>query len=78
VRRLILLAAALALAGCATTEMVWKKPGASEQDLKTDTDGCRSQAYAAQGMTSDPQRLMIVYTNCMEGKGWRREEAQKQ
>jgi hypothetical protein len=77
VRRLILIAAALALAACSNTEMVWKKSGASDEDLKQASDGCRSQAYATQGMTSDPQRLAIVYTTCMESKGWHREEVPK-
>jgi len=75
-RVLTLCAAAVALAACAQ-DVVWKKPGASEQDLARDSDGCRSQAYGAQGMTSDTQRLLTVYQSCMEGKGWRREQAPK-
>ena len=75
-RVLTLFAAAVTLAACAQ-DVVWKKPGASDEDFKRDSEGCRSQAYAAQGMTSDPQRALIVYQSCMESKGWRREEAPK-
>jgi hypothetical protein len=75
-RVLTLFAAAVALAACAQ-DVVWKKPGATDEDLARDSEGCRSQAYAAQGMTSDAQRMLIVYQSCMEGKGWRREQAPK-
>jgi len=72
-------AAVIALAGCAQTEIVWQKPGATERDLAQASDGCRSQAYAGQGgmMGGDAQRTAIVYTSCMESKGWKRAEAPK-
>jgi hypothetical protein len=73
---MLTLFAVVALAACAQ-EIAWQKPGATGQELAQDTDGCRAQAYAAQGMTSDAQRLAIVYTSCMEGKGWRRAEKPK-
>jgi hypothetical protein len=75
-RVITLCAAVVVLAACAQ-DVVWKKPGASDQDLATDSDGCRSQAYASQGMTSDAQRLLAVYQTCMEAKGWHREQAPK-
>lgn len=75
-RVLVLFAAAVALAGCAQ-DVVWVKPDATEQDLARDSDGCRSQAYASQGMTSDAQRMLVIYQSCMEGKGWHREQAPK-
>jgi len=75
--RALTLFVAVAVAACAQTETSWKKPGASEQDLAQDADGCRSQATAAQGMTADSGRAAIVYQSCMEKKGWRRVEAPK-
>jgi len=75
--RMLTLFVTVALAGCAQTEISWKKPGATEQDLAQDVDGCRSQARAAQGMTADAHRAAIVYESCMEQKGWRRVEAPK-
>ena len=75
-RVLTMLATTVAVAACAQ-DVVWKKSGASDQDFARDSDGCRSQAYAAQGMTSDPQRALIVYQSCMESKGWSREQAPK-
>ena len=76
-RTLTPIAALAVLAACAQTEMVWQKPGATEQELSVAMDGCRAQAYARQGMTSDAQRVAIVYTTCMEGKGWQRVEVPK-
>ena len=75
-RVLTLIVAAVVLAACAQ-DVVWKKPGATEDELARDSDGCRSQAYASQGMTNDAQRLLVVYQSCMEGKGWRRVQAPK-
>ena len=75
-RALTLFAAAVALAAC-SQDVVWTKAGATEQDLASDSEGCRSQAYAAQGMTNDAQRMLIMYQSCMEEKGWRREQAPK-
>ena len=75
-RMLALSMAIMALAACAQ-DVVWQKPGASEQDLAQDADACRSQAYASQGMTSDAARLQVMYGNCMEAKGWRRVQAPK-
>ena len=76
-RTLMLSAVIVAVAACAQTEMVWQKPGASEQELSAASDGCRSQAYAQQGNTSDAQRVSITYTTCMEAKGWSRVEVPK-
>jgi hypothetical protein len=74
--RALTLVLAFALAACAQ-EVAWQKPGASDQDLAQDADGCRSQARAAQGMTADAQRGAVVYESCMEQKGWRRVETSK-
>jgi hypothetical protein len=76
VRALTPLAVLFALAACAQ-EVVWQKPGASDRDLAQDADGCRSQAYAAQGMTADSGRAAIVYESCMEKKGWQRTPTSK-
>ena len=75
-RSLLFSAAVVALAGCAQ-EVAWQKAGAGEQELEQDSAGCRSQANAGQGMTSDTQRLIVVYQSCMEAKGWRRVQAPK-
>ena len=76
-RLLTLSIAVVALAACAQ-DVVWQKPGASDQDLAQDADACRSQAYAAQGMTADAMRLQVTYSSCMETKGWRRVQTPKQ
>jgi hypothetical protein len=71
-------AAVIALAGCAHTEVVWEKAGASQQDLAQDSDGCRAQAQAGQvSVGSAAQQTGIVYSSCMEKKGWKRVEAPK-
>jgi len=77
-RTLLVSAAVIALAGCAHTDVVWEKPGASQQDLAQDADGCRAQAQAGQiSMGSASQQTAIVYSSCMENKGWKRVEAPK-
>jgi hypothetical protein len=75
-RALTLISVLVVLAGCAQ-EIVWQKPGSNEQDLAQDSDGCRARAYAVQGgMTGgNAQQTAIVYTSCMEEKGWKRVEA---
>lgn len=69
------LACLLVLAGCATTETVWNKAGASEQDFNVDTGQCKAQAFSVPGMV--PVQVAAVYGSCMQGKGWQAEERQK-
>ena len=76
-RALTPLAVVLVVAACAQ-EVVWQKPGASDQDLAQDSAGCRDRAFAGQGaMGADAQRTAISYSACLESKGWRRAEAAK-
>lgn len=76
---LLVCAAVIALAGCAQSEIVWQKPGTTERDLAQDSDACRSQAYVGQMgmMGGNAQQTAIVYTSCMESKGWKRAETPK-
>lgn len=64
--------AILVLADCATTETVWVRNGASEQNFSVDSGQCRAQAFSAPGMPM--MQVAIIYSSCMQGKGWYREE----
>jgi hypothetical protein len=70
-RRLFL--APLILAGCATQQFVWTKPGGSEADFYQDSGQCRAQAFGVSGV-SLPQAV-LVFENCLAGKGWYRRPA---
>lgn len=72
----ILLVATLLVAGCATTETVWVKPGSSNQDFYIDSSQCKAQG-ASVPMVSMFQ-LVMVYQNCMGGKGWYLQDVPKQ
>ena len=72
----ILLVATLLVTGCATTERVWVKPGSSDQDFYVDSSQCKAQG-ASVPMVSMFQ-LVMVYQNCMGGKGWYTQEVPKQ
>jgi hypothetical protein len=70
--RVALLAAVLALAGCATTESVWMKSGATQQDFYMDRGQCQAQAF---GVSNAPlMQVAIVFNACMQGKGWYTQE----
>lgn len=60
------LAVLLLLAGCATKQGGWDKPGATEQDFHKDRGQCVAQAYAAP--TTFQQSAIVI--GCMQGKGW--------
>ena len=62
----------LVLAGCASTEKVWVKDGAGQQDFHTESGQCRAQAFSAPGMPM--MQVAIIYSSCMQGKGWYTEE----
>lgn len=66
------LLAILVLAGCVTTEKVWIKDGASQQDFYAESGQCKAQAFSAPGMPM--MQVAIVYASCMQGKGWHTEE----
>lgn len=66
-RRLLIV---LLLAGCATTEKVWVKDGASQQDFHADAGQCKAQAFGVPGAMFNQMQVAIVYASCMQGKGW--------
>lgn len=61
----LILIPVLLLAGCMT---VWMKPGSTERDYKMDTGQCRAQSYSVPN--APPLQALLVFTSCMEGKGW--------
>ena len=83
-----MLLAMLVLAGCAPpTEYVWVKNGANIQDFNVDSGQCKAEAFSAPempapgmpapGMPAPAMPMMqkeIIYSNCMQGKGWYKEE----
>lgn len=64
------------LAACPTTEYVWVKHGASQQEFNQDAGQCRAQAFSVPGATSPmmANQVAIIYASCMQGKGWASEE----
>ena len=59
------------LFGCASMkpkEYVWEKPGANNQDFYMDSGQCKAQGASVPGMAL--MQVVIVYSNCMAGKGW--------
>lgn len=59
----------VALAGCATTEDVWVKRGASDHDFHQDSGQCRAQAFSIPGGGMQ-MNAVVVYQSCLQGKGW--------
>lgn len=66
--RSTLLLTLLALAGCATTEQVWDKPGAGNREFSMDQGQCQAQAFGTPFATN--MQVALVYNSCMRGKGW--------
>lgn len=62
----------LLLAGCATTERYWVKPGSTPQEFYADEGQCKAQALGAPGMYT--MQVAMVFNACMQGKGWYVEE----
>lgn len=60
----------LALAGCASTQTYWTKPGATERDFAMDLGACRAQAFGVPGALSNVAQVALVQQTCMQGKGW--------
>lgn len=58
----------LLMAGCATKQSYWEKPGTSEQDFRADMGFCRAQAFGV--ASGNLMQVAIVQRSCMEGKGW--------
>ena len=69
------LVALVVLGGCATTETVWVRPGANGQDFYMESSQCKAQG-ASVPMASMFQ-VVMVYQNCMGGKGWYLQEVPK-
>ena len=56
------------LVGCATTENVWEKHGASDQAFNMEAGQCRAQAFSVP--VASAMQIALVYNSCMQGKGW--------
>jgi uncharacterized protein YceK len=74
-KKLILLATVLILAGCAS-QRVWTKPGATAQDFERDKWDCQAQASQMAGSMGDPgnpfNALMVkdLTMDCLRMRGW--------
>lgn len=78
---IVIVVAALGLAGCATLpEPTWVKPGATEADYRQDDSWCRREATETEtrGVTGiGVGRLALnqeLYLACMRGRGWTRRQ----
>lgn len=58
----------LILAGCASKQFLWEKPGASGQEFEMDRGQCQAQAFSTPGMYT--MQIALVYNSCMRGRGW--------
>lgn len=63
----------LALAGCAAEQNFRWNGNGTQEDLSRDAGQCQSQAFGVPFATRE--RVTIVYLSCMQGKGWRLQEA---
>ncbi len=74
----ILMGLLVANAGCASAELLWVKPGATDQELAQDRYAC---------MLADPYKTVFgpgtgsarvvpskMFQYCMEARGWRLQE----
>lgn len=64
------------LASCATPETVWVRAGSTEQEFHRDAGQCRAQAVGSSPFMNSLQ-IAVVYSGCMEGKGWHVQEVRK-
>jgi uncharacterized lipoprotein YajG len=71
---LMLVAAAMFLAGCATGRIAWEKAGVAQADRERDENACLRTAITAD---SGGAQLLApycidreVYTRCMESRGY--------
>jgi hypothetical protein len=58
------------IAGCATTQRYWEKPGASVQEFNADSGQCNAQAFGVPGAMYNQIQVAVVYNQCMQGRGW--------
>ena len=63
-----LLAAVLALAGCATKQGGWEKPGATAENWHMDRGECIARMESVP--FAPPIQKASVFAGCMQGKGW--------
>ena len=60
---------ALLLAGCASLESGWTKPGSTKQQFKADDSFCEAQGYERANVINI-MHYSVVYAACMGDKGW--------
>lgn len=62
----------LVVSGCATQpdqqDFRWHKPNASADEFHRDAGSCKAQGASIPG--GSLMQLLIVYENCMAGRGW--------
>lgn len=71
-KKLILLATVLVLAGCAG-QRVWTKPGATAQDFERDKWECQAQAgqtSAGMGDLGNAWLVKDLTMDCLRMRGW--------
>lgn len=74
-KKLILLATVLTLAGCAGNK-VWTKPGGTEQSFQQDKWECQAQASQMANAMGDPNNPFNAYMvadftkDCLRMRGW--------
>jgi hypothetical protein len=71
---LMLAAAAIFVAGCATGRIAWEKAGITQADRERDENACLRSAITADsggGQLLAPYCIdREIYTRCMEGRGY--------
>lgn len=68
---LISAVAAALLAGCASQETAWNKPGATQDQFNMDQGQCHAQAFSVPGASN--MQIALVHNSCMRGKGYQLE-----
>lgn len=66
--RTAVLAFAAMLTACATTQMQWEKPGASQMDFHQDRGQCMERMFSS--TFASPYQQQGIFISCMAGKGW--------
>ncbi|MEO8443190.1 MAG: hypothetical protein ABI547_11925 [Betaproteobacteria bacterium] len=65
------------LAGCASMDPQWTKPGSKSQDFTVDDTQCEAQALAASNAINT-LHTRVNYLGCMKAKGWTPPEIPKE